>query len=290
RRESLHDARNHCGGQRHVARPGTSDSFEGRAGARMTSDGEIWLGDLAWSLRTLEPTAPDTYAAIAELLGLHLPRIKRATDESAHGAEPPDAATTLSDDTPVTESRREAPLSIDTSADIAVVLSPVQPAAPHPRTDWRRVDPLEPFSERHVAPRLPFETLFEERTAPALVAGLAATPLAVGPVDVPTMVTETAQGRPLRDLPRLPRCSLSLGVQLLTDMSPYMEPFARDEVELTRTITDVVGAERVEQFGFYGCPTRGVLDGIDGTSRLYPPPMPRVPVIVLGDLGVGYLA
>src|SRR5262249_35777518 len=172
RRPSLHDARHHCGGQRHVASPGTSDSFEGRAGARMTSDGEIWLGDLAWSLRTLEPTAPDTYAAIAELLGLHLPRIKRATDESAHGAEPPDAATTLSDDTPVTESRREAPLSIDTSADIAVVLSPIQTDAPHPRTDWRRVDPLEPFSERHVAPRLPFETLFEERTAPALVAGL----------------------------------------------------------------------------------------------------------------------
>jgi len=257
----------------------------------MTSDGEIWLGDLARSLRTLEPTAPDTYAAIARLLGLHLTWLERAMEESARGADPTDAVAPLSDGTVVAEERRQAaPSMIDTSADIAVVLPPTQTQTPQPRTDWRRVEPLESFSDRHVAPRLPFEPLFEDRTAPALVAGLAATPSAIGPFDVPTMVTETAQGRPLRDLPRLPRWSLSLGVQLLIDMSPYMEPFARDEVELTRTITDVVGAERVEQFGFYGCPTRGVLNGMDDTPRAYPAPMPHVPVIVLGDLGVGYLA
>jgi hypothetical protein len=251
----------------------------------VTSYGDIWLGDLARSLSLLRPGDLSARLAIARALGFELP-------QPGPVLAPPvklnnDALTDLSE--PTAGSSKMPPIidrATDTNAAIPT-LTPVATTAPRPRTNWRLVDLLEPFTDRHVAPRLPFEPLFDPQTALALIAGLAATPSAMGPFDVTAIVEEVARGRPLHELPRLPRWSLDRGAQLLIDLGSAMEPFARDQVELTRAIAGVVGVERIEELGFFACPTRGVLGTRDETERVYRPPDPHVPVIVLGDLGIG---
>jgi hypothetical protein len=252
----------------------------------VTSYGEIWLGDLAWSLSLLRPGDASAQLAIARALGFELPM---PGPTPASPLEIINDALTDRSKTAAASSRTppSTDSTSDTSAVIPITLTPMATTARRSRTDWRQVEPLEPFTDRHVAPRLPFEPLFDPQTAPALIAGLVATPFTMGPFDVTAMVEEAARGRPLHELPRLPRRSLGRGVQLLIDLGAAMEPFARDQVELTRAIAGVVGAERIEELGFYACPTRGVLGSRDETERLYRPPDPHVPVIVLGDLGIG---
>ncbi len=106
-----------------------------------------------------------------------------------------------------------------------------------------------------------------------------------GEVDVPAVVAAIGRGSALRTLPRQPVWTHRLGVQLLLDTAPAMQPWLLDLAGLARQLTAVAGP-RVETLRFAACPLRGAGPGLRPWNHYRPPP-PGTPVLVVTDLGGG---
>jgi len=103
-----------------------------------------------------------------------------------------------------------------------------------------------------------------------------------GQIDVPTIVNRIARGQPLTALPRQPRRTNRLGVQLLLDVGPAMEPFLADVAALPEQIARVVGAPRLRILRFAGCPSRGAGARARPWPR-YELPAAGTPVLIVTD-------
>jgi hypothetical protein len=75
-------------------------------------------------------------------------------------------------------------------------------------------------------------------------------------------------------------------VQLLIDWGPEMEPFRRDQAELTERVKEVAGRECVEVLYFSESPLDGCGPGSAWTWKKYGPPPPGTRVLILSDLGL----
>jgi hypothetical protein len=89
-----------------------------------------------------------------------------------------------------------------------------------------------------------------------------------------------------RQLPRTMRRSLRYGVQVLIDWGKDMDPFRRDQAEITDRIAQVAGRERIEVRYFSESPLDGCGPGPEWTWKPYTPPSPGTTVLVLSDLGM----
>ena len=121
--------------------------------------------------------------------------------------------------------------------------------------------------------------------ARTLVTTLAARRLPGRAIDEARLVRELANGHPLRRIPRLRRWTLTLGVQLLIDVSPGMEAFAADQIALSGALRR--GRGRGAHGGVAVCrlPLRGVF--ADADDVVWRAPQPGVPVVAVSDLGLG---
>lgn len=108
-----------------------------------------------------------------------------------------------------------------------------------------------------------------------------------GPIDITALVEAVAHCKPVSVVPRRHVPTLRFGVQVLVDMGPGMQPFRRDQDEITRQIVRTVGWERVEVGYFAYSPLRGAGPGPGWTWRPYRPPSRRTPILLLSDLGIG---
>jgi hypothetical protein len=106
-----------------------------------------------------------------------------------------------------------------------------------------------------------------------------------GPIDVLAAVAALARQESMTELPRLPRPTLSRGVQVLVDRGPGMVPFAADQASLVADLKRMASADGLEVVRFVGSP----LDGAGSRRQPKPwrPPVPARPVLILSDLGAG---
>ncbi|GAA4050194.1 hypothetical protein [Streptomyces shaanxiensis] len=167
------------------------------------------------------------------------------------------------------------------------VLEPVDFDAPDP-TDWATVPFLDEVTDRHLTARPPLEPLLTERSSTAILnAALTTLVRDDGEPDIDALVEAFARGIPLTRLPRAPRPTLRFGVQVLVDRGDGMQPYRRDQQELARRITGLVGAELTQIRYFADAPNRGTGPASPRTWQPYRPPSPGTRVLVVSDLGVG---
>lgn len=167
------------------------------------------------------------------------------------------------------------------------VLEPVRFDAPDP-IDWEAVDTLDEVTERHLTARPPLEPLLTRRSSTAILnAALTTLVRDDGEPDIDALVEAFARGIPLTRLPRAPRPTLRFGVQVLVDQGDALQPYRRDQQELARQITGLVGAELTQIRYFADVPARGTGPASPRTWQPYRPPSPGTRVLVVSDLGVG---
>ncbi|MCZ4604892.1 hypothetical protein O3S80_14310, partial [Streptomyces sp. Lzd4kr] len=167
------------------------------------------------------------------------------------------------------------------------VLEPVAHEAPD-FTDWAAVSSLDQVTDRHLTARPPLEPLLTERSSTAILnAALTTLVRDDGEPDIDALVEAFARGIPLTRLPRAPRPTLRFGVQVLVDQGDGMQPYRRDQYELARRITGLVGAELTQIRYFADAPNRGTGPASPRTWQPYRPPSPGTRVLLVSDLGVG---
>ena len=153
-----------------------------------------------------------------------------------------------------------------------------------PQREWQAVEALA-RADTVARPAAAPPELFRPEWARTLVTTLAARRLPGRAIDEARLVRELANGHPLRRIPRLRRWTLTLGVQLLIDVSPGMEAFAADQIALSERFVEAVGEAHMEEWLFADCPLRGVFADADDVA--WRAPQPGVPVVAVSDLGLG---
>lgn len=150
-------------------------------------------------------------------------------------------------------------------------------------TDW--LGEAKPFRFADLPELLP---LFEPLRTRSILSTALATPKAEGDLDLPPLLDQLCQRRPITRLPRLPVPTTRLGVQLLVDQSESMQPYLRDQTRLVQAIRDTVGRDQAEELRFADDPAAGVGSGGRSTWRHpHTSPSAGTPVVLLSDLGIG---
>lgn len=250
----------------------------------MSTDAEVWLGELARSLARLRPRDHGTAAAMARMLGF---QTNESEDESGdRGSTEPRRSPSASPTSPAGDSDSDADESTEAQLAELPLLERGPPRPERRPLPWTTADPLPEVSERHLHERLPPEPLLEPRWGRELLLAAIAAEVADSSIDETAVVDMIARGEPLEVLPRLKRWSLVRGVQLLVDDGAGMEPFRRDAREVARAVRALVGPVTVEELHFDASLALGVRETVLTPARPYAPPEPRTPVLVVGDLGM----
>ena len=147
--------------------------------------------------------------------------------------------------------------------------------------------PFPVENARHRTTRLPLDPLLAPNSARNVVATIAATNVAEGEMDLERIVANVARGEVVRELHRRNSITVRNGLQLLIDRSESMSLFARDTMWVEQEIMNVIGKDRIESLRFAGLPQQGAGRPGEEWPPTYRPPIARVPVLVLTDLGIG---
>lgn len=251
----------------------------------MKHGGDIWLGDLLRSWQALAPGDEATRVAMARLLGFELAATMPAVPPRPAKASPdaPPRDETVARQAPPPEPAAPArPAPPVVAPDLPRVREALR--ARDPQREWQAVEALA-RADTAARPAAAPPELFRPEWSRTLVTTLAARRLPGRAIDEARLVHELAHGYPLSRVPRLSRWTLALGVQLLIDVSPGMEPFAADQIALSERFAEAVGEAHIEEWLFADCPLRGVFGDTD--SEVWRAPQPGVPVIAVSDLGLG---
>jgi len=259
--------------------------------------GDIWVGDLATAIDTLQPCEEQLKKTIAGLLGFYWrgqrtdvqhssPADSRKTSKAKKCLQPEDPQFKRPPDP-----GPKAQPSTEKSRNLTNLLTPVSDVEILIEADldrpWELEEPLGQVEPKHLEADPPYEPLLDPRWNREILAAAAAAQGAGRRVDIKRLVEKVAKGRPIDTIPVMARRTLARGVQLLIDQGIAMEPFRRDQEEFAAALKAVVGESRVEELIFADCPTRGCFDPQRLEEKKYPPPQPGTPVLVLSDLGIG---
>ena len=146
--------------------------------------------------------------------------------------------------------------------------------------------PLPSSGPEDGLPPPPWEPLLNPQWTRAMISTMARIRTPAGPPDVETLVTLTAERKPIFTLPATILETAS-GADVLLDIGESMTVFGRDQEDLLGHMRRVLGAGLVSVFRFFGSPMRGVLGNLSFEPEPYRPPPPGWPVILLTDLGIG---
>ena len=250
----------------------------------MKHGSEIWLGELLRSWQALAPGDEATQAAVARLLGFELAAIEAPPPEPVAPAPLPEPA--RPERAAHASAASQAAARTACAAALRARSAARQRAAARARSATRMAGGRSARPRRYRGPpaAAPPE-LFRPEWARTLVTTLAARRLPGRAIDEARLVRELANGHPLRRIPRLRRWTLTLGVQLLIDVSPGMEAFAADQIALSERFVEAVGEAHMEEWLFADCPLRGVFADADDVA--WRAPQPGVPVVAVSDLGLG---
>ncbi|MFF2535894.1 hypothetical protein [Streptomyces cyaneofuscatus] len=272
---------------------------EGRtAGAQASiTDGPagIWVGDLARALTRLGVDHGDREAVrrIAVLLGLRgpvpgpepaprwqAPSAPEAEEERRAAPPPPLRA---EDAAALPDNAESPPSTTEGAAGPLPLLTPLagasgaRPAWRFPALAERGDGPAEAEPAHH--------SLLPPNSETATLQTVLSRTVPEGEIDTHRLLEEFATGRPLQDLPRLPVRTLRFGTQVLVDLGPGMEMFARDQEELVNRITVIVGRHATDVLYFAVSPLNHVGPGAGWTWRPYRPPAAGTRVLILSGFG-----
>lgn len=259
----------------------------------------IWVGDLARALVGLgvDPGDYDRVRHIAALLGLRGPVPGPDPAVDRHGTPVPDPAqgggpapgtpsrpTRQHDTAPEPRALHDsgAPLLSGQPAQLTM-LTPLHGRGGH-RPGWR----FRALAERAEHPEeagLPHHPLLPPHSETATLQTVLSRVVPEGEVDTRRLLEEIATGHPLQEFPRLPVRTLRFGTQVLVDLGPGMELFARDQAELVDRITAIVGRHATEVLYFAESPLHRAGPGAGWTWRPYRPPAAGTRVLVLSNFG-----
>lgn len=246
---------------------------------------------LADRLRAVATLAPASDAALAKVLAMLTPQASRGNLKvAAQRAAPlPAPHRSTAEELPQPGVEQEAPP--DASA-----MRTAKPRAQHVPKGAARVTPLP---RRPVLPR-PGEAALPERgdgpkrrpapliapdKARAILAALAAAPVAGEAIDTDALLQRIASGLPIEELPRLTVWTLRRRVHLLIDCSPALLPLADDIERVSVELRRVVGNDRLQSLYFAGCPSRGAGPGAREGWATWSAPSEGSVAIVVSDLG-----
>ncbi|HEV7651550.1 MAG TPA: hypothetical protein VGP26_25650 [Actinophytocola sp.] len=165
-------------------------------------------------------------------------------------------------------------------------LDPVEsPSTEPPRPAIRSVRDL--FPPPATEPSRPPVPLFEPAHQRAVLSTLVSVDRAGNELDFDTLVERIATRQPIGQPPRLPAPTTRLGVQLLLDRRPAMDPFRHDQRMLTAALRLVVGVDLVEVLAVRGGLDRAVpLSGIRRKPVPYRPGLGPRAILLASDLGI----
>jgi hypothetical protein len=255
----------------------------------LTSSSDIWLAELVRAADKLQPKTAEIEQKLAALLGF-APAAgrRRGAGEPASPAReagPSDGGGGPPAPTPPPKTGADRREQVPSAASPAL-LQPVRVEHPGGSERWRAVDALPPPPEASRTPRLRLQPLFQPRWRRELLVAVAAQQLPYGLVDADRAVQRAARAQPLFHIPRLPRWSVSRGLQVLVDLGPGTEPFRRDQQELVAALKTILGSG-VSVLFLWGSPARRVSSEERG-DLVYRRPAPGAPVLLLGDLGFAH--
>jgi len=250
----------------------------------------ISLGDVARIKKALVPRDAATWNAVLALIGLPLQMPAGDVGSQREEGGAPDGERVVhhladvDEEPPDTTPRSAAPrpLFAPTGAiSVRHVGSSVR--RPEWSTDGRR---LADRDEDRPGPGVP--TLLAPRQERALITAIAIALAETGELDEARVVEQVARGEPLVRIPRRLRPTSHLGVQLLVDRGPRLEPLRDDQRTLRDALLRTVGVHRIQVLRFADFPDR-VGPGTPRTWRRYAPPASGTVVLVVTDLGLGRL-
>ncbi len=250
----------------------------------MKRDSDIWLGDLLRAFHVLAPGDETTQSKLARMTGFAwMPRTP-----TVEAPEPPKPDRAVQESEPVADVRPSAqprqpspPDDLDGTEEELPFIGITESTGPS--NEWKSVRPLAPYQHGQGRIPPPYQPVFRPEWSRALAVTLAATPLPIGEVDEARLVSAAASGMPTTVIPRKSCWSLALGVQLLLDIGPAMEPFIMDEIRLLELFRECIGPDHVQEARFVNCPSRGVLNG--AILGAYRPPQMGVPVVAVQRRG-----
>ncbi|MFD3969926.1 hypothetical protein [Streptomyces cyaneofuscatus] len=266
----------------------------GRASGTDRSAG-IWVGDLARALTRLGVDQDDgeKVRRIVALLGLRgsvsgpepapqwrAPAVPEAEEERS--AAPPASPRAPDADAPP-ENLDSLPSTADGTAGPLPLLTPLA-ADSDTRPEWR----FPALAERGDGPAEAepgHHSLLPPNSETATLQTVLSRTVPEGEIDTHRLLEEFATGRPLQELPRLPVRTLRFGTQVLVDLGPGMEMFARDQEELVNRITVIVGRHATDVLYFAGSPLNHAGPGAGWTWRPYRPPAAGTRVLILSGFG-----
>jgi hypothetical protein len=251
---------------------------------------QISLGDIARIKRILSPQDAATWNAILDLVGLPLERTVAAAGSQAEEVEVPREAPVVQ---PLADSDKELPDTTPRPAPRGPVFAPTGAiSVKHIGSAVRRPEwsnegrTLSQGDEGRPPPRVP--TLFAPRQQRSLITAIAIARAETGELDEERVVAQVAEGEPLVKIPRRLRPTSHFGVQLLVDRGPRLEPLRDDQRALGKALLRTVGVHRIQVLRFAHFPDRAG-PGTPRTWRRYAPPASGTVVLVLTDLGLGWL-
>jgi hypothetical protein len=134
----------------------------------------------------------------------------------------------------------------------------------------------------------PAPALFVPGQERPLITAIAIALAETGDLDEERLVETIARHEPIQHIPRRRRPTSRFGVQLLVDWGPRLESMRQDQQSLIATTLRTVGAHRVEILRFSEFPHLAG-PGTRRTWRPYEPPTSGTVVLILSDLGLGWL-
>jgi len=251
---------------------------------------DIWWADVIRARRALGARTPAEFAAIAAALGYQVTAEERVVSGAESGRSPADPAGPA----PPSPVARPAPdrwrgaVADQDAGDRAnlPVLQPVavEPAGPARPDEGEVLARAAPPAAQRADPRW---SLLAPHSAAAITQYLLSRSVAGGEPDIDRALELIGAGRPIVDLPGRPVRTLRFGAQVLVDRAASMEPFDRDQADVVRVVTAVVGAGRTEIVQFADVPSRGAGPGRRWSWSRYEPPAAGTGVLLLTDFGIG---
>jgi hypothetical protein len=241
----------------------------------------IGAADVVRAIGALAPEDAETRAALVRALGLEFSGDGARQERNAGGGQ-------IQLSQPLREEPAPAPLPAP-SREREFRLLPEEPAASQAAGSDMTISSFEPLARgpsEDSLPRPPLQPLFKPQWARAIVSTMSRARSWNGPPRVADLVSAAARMKPLYRLPASVQETAS-GADVLVDVGDNMTVFGRDQEFLIALAQRVLGDADVTVFCFSHSPERGVRSQWDLEDRVYIPPRPGWPVLMLTDLGIG---
>lgn len=249
----------------------------------------ISLGDVARVKKELQPQGAHTWNLILQLLALPLEmRLRQAeasepikvSDEPSRGGS---TVATGDEADSKSSSTKDAPIF---SPGDELSVEPLGRAVSPP--DWneaitRFVDTPDAETPLKAPP------LFSSLQERPLITAVAISRSESGELDEERVVDQISRGEPLKQIPRRLRPTSRFGVQVLVDWGERLEPLREDQKAFVSSLAQIVGKHRVQVLRFHEFPDLAG-PGTRRTWRPYETPASGTVVLILSDLGLGWLS